>query len=50
MKLLFAFGLFIVGFTMSAILYGGVPRLSDALLFVVVGILLRLWAIIEKNN
>lgn len=44
MRFLYIVLLFIVGFSCSAFLYGGAPRLSDALLFVIAGILYKIWA------
>lgn len=43
MHFLYIVVLFIVGFSCSAFLYGGAPKLSDALLFVITGILYKLW-------
>lgn len=43
MRLLYIVLLFIVGFSCSAFLYGGAPKLSDALLFVIAGILYKIW-------
>lgn len=43
MRFLYIVILFIVGFSCSAFLYGGAPKLSDALLFVIAGILYKIW-------
>ncbi len=47
MRFLYIIVLFIVGFSCSAFLYGGAPKLSDALLFVIAGILYKIWT---QNN
>lgn len=47
MRFLYIIVLFIVGFACSAFLYGGAPKLSDALLFVIAGILYKIWT---QNN
>ncbi len=47
MRLLYVFLLFILGFACSALLYGGNPKFSDALLFVIAGLLFLIW---NKKN
>jgi hypothetical protein len=46
-RFLYVVILFVVGFACSAFIYGGSPRLSDALLFVIAGILYKMW---NKKN
>ncbi|MGF6357803.1 hypothetical protein ABIE27_005766 [Paenibacillus sp. 4624] len=43
MKFLYILILFILGMSCSAILHAGNLRLSDGLLFVIAGILFRIW-------
>lgn len=47
MRFLYVAILFVVGFACSAFIYGGSPKLSDALLFVIAGILYKMW---NKKN
>lgn len=49
MRYVYLLVLFILGFVLSAFLYGGNPKLSDALLAVIVGLLFSIWNSLSKK-